>query len=92
MIGGIAPSKYLPRVQKHKQVQLDDVSMDLILESHLIPADSLRADDFYGFHEKRKSSLLALIASVMGKEPLPGATLADVDERSDDAESQRMAA
>ena len=48
MIGGAAPSKYLPSLQRHKQVQLDNASMDRILVSHLIPADALRADDVRG--------------------------------------------
>ena len=54
MIGGVAPSKYLPRLQQHKQVQLDNASMDRILVSHLVPPAALRADDFHGFYKKGK--------------------------------------
>jgi hypothetical protein len=83
MIGGIAPSKYLPRLQQHKQVQLDDGAMDRILQSHLIPAGALRADDFGNFYEKRKASLLAHIANVMGKEPI---STGDVEDQYDEAD------
>ena len=92
MIGGVAPSKYLLRLQQHKQVQLDNESMDRILVSHLIPPDSLRADDFHGFYDKRKASLLTLITSVMGKEPLPTTNAEDVYEETDENEGPRVAA
>jgi hypothetical protein len=68
MIGGVAPSKYLQKLQEHTQVQLDNPEMDEILESHCIPAQRLRADDFDGFYQQRKQSLLTLIASAMGKQ------------------------
>ncbi len=35
MIGGVAPSKYLEKIQNNKQVLLDDAEMDAILESHI---------------------------------------------------------
>jgi hypothetical protein len=49
MIGGVAPSQYLHKIQHHKQVQLSDAGMDAILGSHLISVAALRADDFDGF-------------------------------------------
>jgi hypothetical protein len=67
MIGGAAPSHYLLKLQQHKQVLLDDALMNAILESHLIPAETLRADDFSIFYQIRKQRLLALIENVMGK-------------------------
>lgn len=67
MIGGSAPSVYLRKLQEHKQVQLDDGSMDALLASHRIPADLLRADDFAGFYQARKAALLSLIEAAMGK-------------------------
>ena len=83
MIGGIAPSKYLVRLQQHKQVQLDDSAMNQILQSHLIPTDALRADDFEDFYNKRKAALLSLIMAVMGKENLP---TSNVEESYEDVE------
>lgn len=67
MIGGSAPSAYLAALQAHKQVQLDDAAMDLLLESHRIPAAALREDDFDTFIEQRRRNLLALIEGAMGK-------------------------
>ena len=40
--------------------------MDEILESHLIPAKELRANDFKGFHQKRADNLKGLIAGIIG--------------------------
>lgn len=67
MIGKIAPSKYLQKLQDHPQVQIDDAQMNQILESHYIPSKQLRTDDFEGFYQQRKKSLLHLISTVMGK-------------------------
>jgi hypothetical protein len=36
MIGGRAPSAYLQQLQTHEHVQLNDKSMDAILQSHVI--------------------------------------------------------
>ncbi|WP_017429307.1 GmrSD restriction endonuclease domain-containing protein [Vreelandella jeotgali] len=73
MIGGDAPSQYLARLQDHKQVQLDDAAMNVILEGHRIPTDALRADDFDAFYQQRKNRLLEIIEKAMGKAPLAGA-------------------
>jgi len=70
MIGGAAPSLYLQKIQRHKQVQLNDTGMDAILGGHLIPASTLRLDDFDTFYQTRKASLLSLIERVMGKQLL----------------------
>lgn len=70
MIGGAAPSQYLQKIQHHRQVQLSDVGMNTILESHLIPAATLRTDDFDAFYSARKAALLSLIERVMGKQLL----------------------
>lgn len=64
-IGGDAPSIYLSRIQKHKQV--DQNSLDAFLESHVIPVSYLRGDDFDGFTRERASALLKLIEAVTGK-------------------------
>jgi hypothetical protein len=85
MIGGAAPSVYLQKIQKHKQVQLKDSGMDEILKSHLIPADSLRLDDFDLFYQTRKTSLLSLIERIMGKQLLAvPEPIGDPDEEEDE--------
>lgn len=67
MIGGNAPSTYLKQLQRHEHVQLNDVEMDAILETHCITPTLLRANDFEGFITTRKHTLLTKIEAVMGK-------------------------
>lgn len=67
MIGGRAPSAYLQQLQTHDHVQLNDESMDAILQSHAISPEHLRADDFEGFLAARQQILLKKIESAMGK-------------------------
>lgn len=67
MIGRKSPSEYLSALQKHKQVNLEDESMNLILNSHRIAAHLLRADDFDAFYSSRKAQLLGLVEKAMGK-------------------------
>ncbi len=64
-ISGDAPSIYLPRIQKSKQVPSTD--LDVFLLSHVIPVAELRSDDFDGFIRRRASSLLGLIEAATGK-------------------------
>lgn len=65
-IGGEAPSKYLARIQKSKQVPA--TTLEGLLKSHAIPVDSLRSDDFDGFLRLRAALLLNLVEKAMGKD------------------------
>jgi hypothetical protein len=85
MIGGAAPSQYLQKIQRHKQVQLNDIGMNTILESHLILATALRTDDFEEFYRSRKGALLALIERIMGKQLFSMVEPEELDE--DESES-----
>lgn len=67
MIGGRSPSEYLKQLQTHKNVQLDDAGLDRLLASHYIDAACLRTNDFEQFIERRRQSLIQVIAQVMGK-------------------------
>ena len=64
-ISGDAPSVYLARIQKNKQVS--NQSLDEFLLSHVIPVAELRADDFDAFIRCRASALLGLIETATGK-------------------------
>lgn len=64
-ISGDAPSVYLGRIQKAKQVP--PTSLDEFLASHVIPVAALRADDFDSFIRLRAGALLALIEAATGK-------------------------
>ena len=65
-IGGVAPSKYLPRIMKDAVISED--TLDRVFESHLIDYDALAADDFDAFFADRAKKLLDAIESAMGKE------------------------
>jgi hypothetical protein len=64
-IGGDAPSHYLGRIQKAKQVPAS--SLDEFLLSHQISVDAIRSDDFDGFIRLRAIALLSLIEQATGK-------------------------
>lgn len=91
MIGGHAPSVYLPKIEQHSQVKATAQQMNEILESHLIDSTHLRADNYFGFIEARRLKFLELIAEVMGKEAQGGSDSADayedeMDEMDEDGE------
>ena len=64
-IGNRPPSQYMHRIQERTDIDIS--KMDEILDSHLICADFLRADDFNGFFNARKEALLKAIERVMDK-------------------------
>ena len=65
VIGGNAPSVYLPRLQK--SASIEPAQMEEILGSHLIVPAALRADDFDRFFQARTQALLERIERAMGK-------------------------
>lgn len=64
-IGGRAPSKYLPAVEKAAGVTVE--RMDEILRSHCIAPADLRADRFWEFYAARAEALLQRIEAATGK-------------------------
>ena len=69
MIGGVAPSIYLAKLEAGNQTNppIARARLDEYLRSHLIEPDLLRADDFEGFMADRQTRLLALIERATGK-------------------------
>ncbi|SDT72409.1 DUF262 domain-containing protein [Jiangella sp. DSM 45060] len=65
-IGGVAPSRYLPVVEKRASLNSDD--LDKLLTSHGLDADAMRADDFDGHFRKRRVEILRLIEQATGKQ------------------------
>ena len=65
VIGGVAPSAYLPRVLKESTV--DEAELQKRIESHLINYDLLATDDFDAFFVDRAKRLLDVIGEAMGK-------------------------
>ncbi|MBJ6761441.1 DUF262 domain-containing protein [Myxococcaceae bacterium JPH2] len=88
MIGGSAPSKYLEQLQKHEQVQLNDVEMDAILKSHVIDPAQLRSDAFKSFYTTRKAALLAIVERAMGKVSAEVSGIVADDDEDADEESE----
>jgi len=86
MIGGKAPSKYLYQICGHAQVQISNSEQDDILKTHLIDPTFLRADDFQGFYDFRKRSLIKLIEEVTGKMVLPSGTEPPPEDAVEDEE------
>ena len=64
-IGGNAPSKYLPHLER--TADIDPAHMDEILASHRIAPETVRADRFWDFHAARAEALLQRIELATGK-------------------------
>ncbi len=78
IIGGVAPSKYLRKLEdgREQKGQVIDPpitaeALNGYLESHSIPVDRLRADDFEGFIVARQQMLLGLVAKATGHDTQP---------------------
>lgn len=65
MIGGNAPSAYLPRIERNADIT--SPRMDEILTTHVIDPSHLRSDDFEAFFAARTQALLDRIERAMGK-------------------------
>jgi len=82
-IGGAAPSAYLAAIEA--KAQIPPALVDQLLDSHLIPAGTLRADDFNAFFAARRERLCLLIEAAMGK-----AVQRDVDEGHSTEDSEQF--
>ncbi|HVN23444.1 MAG TPA: hypothetical protein VMT71_05695 [Syntrophorhabdales bacterium] len=72
MIGGNAPSKYLPRLQR--SAGIDDERLGKILKSHLINQTAVTTDNFEQFFKLRWEAFLQRIENAMAK-PVAGGTI-----------------
>lgn len=84
MIGGVAPSAYLAKLQAGNQSS-PPIAVDRLntyLSSHLIDPELLRGDDFEQFMIDRQTKLLALIERATGRVAYVG----DVEEEGQDVE------
>ena len=74
IIGGVAPSKYLAKLEVGKktadgQIENPPIPSDVLdsyLTSHCISPTHLRADDFESFMNERRKALLTLIGNATG--------------------------
>lgn len=74
IIGGVAPSAYLAKLEKGdtQTPAIDRKRLDAYLRSHLIDPDILRSDDFETFMGDRQRRLLGLIEQATGKAAYTG--------------------
>ena len=74
IIGGVAPSKYVAKLEQGKigangQIENPPITPEVLddyLTSHCISPILLRSDDFKGFMKERRKALLALISEATG--------------------------
>lgn len=84
IIGSRAPSDYLQRIQEEAGVPED--TLDEWLRSHAMDPESLRANDFQAFIDRRSDTLLGWIAEAMGKEILREGVQSEGEDPGEDAE------
>ncbi len=84
ILGGVAPSQYLAKLEKGNQNEppIEAEKLDSFLRSHLIDPALLRTDNFDAFMADRQKRLLALIEKATGKEAYAGS----VQEEGQDVE------
>lgn len=89
IIGGVAPSQYLTKLEKgDKQtpaIELDQ--LNAYLSSHLIAPEILRSDDFETFMADRQKRLLGLIELATGKAVYAGETHEEGTDAEADADT-----
>jgi hypothetical protein len=69
IIGGVAPSEYLDKLQTGgaETPPIDPTILDTYLRSHMIDPARLRADSFEAFMDDRQSQLIGLIEQATGQ-------------------------
>lgn len=89
IIGGIAPSEYLAKLEKgDKQTPgIERGRLDDYLRSHLIDPDALRRDDFASFMADRQKRLQVLIEQATGKAVYAGEEQEEGIDMEADADS-----
>jgi hypothetical protein len=85
IIGGVAPSEYIAKLEKGNPTTppIDSERLDGYLISHLINPSLLRGDDFEPFMVDRQKRLLGLIERATGKSAYTGA----IQEEGEDVEA-----
>lgn len=87
IIGGVAPSAYLSKLQtgNAETPPIFPQNLDRYISSHLIDPTLLRTDNFRAFYEDRQARLLRLIEQATGQSVYSGEALED--EAETDAET-----
>ncbi len=95
IIGGVAPSEYLAKLEKgDKQTPaIKQDQLDAYLRSHLIEPIILRGGDFEAFMSDRQKRLLVLIEKATGKAAYAGASQeegVDIEADADTIEAEMV--
>ena len=95
IIGGVAPSEYLARLEKgdKENPPIERQRLDGYLRSHLIDPELVRRDDFEGFMADRQKRLLGLIELATGKAAYTGDAVEeelDVETDEDTLEAEMI--
>jgi hypothetical protein len=82
IIGGIAPSEYLAKLERGTDTTppIERQRLDGYLRSHLIDPDLLRTDNFEAFMADRQKRLLSLIQEATGKAAYTGTVMEEGEE------------
>jgi hypothetical protein len=89
IIGGVAPSEYIAKLENGSQVTppIDPDRLDAYLSSHLINPILLRTDDFDAFMADRQKRLLTLIEGATGRAAYAGTVQEEGDELERDEDT-----
>jgi len=89
IIGGVAPSEYLAKLEGGDKTtpSIERVRLDTYLQSHLIAPELLRADEFEAFFADRQNRLLGLIEHATGKSAYVGEAAEEGEEMPEDEEA-----
>ena len=65
VIGGVAPSAYVKKIEKAAQISPEE--LDVLIAPHLIDPTLLRGDDFEAFFANRREALCQAVERAIGK-------------------------
>ncbi len=93
IIGGVAPSQYIAKLEMGNDANppISSQKLDGYLKTHLIDPALLRVDNFEAFMEDRQKQLLRLIEQAMGKAAYTGGAAdegEDAEQDEDEAEAE----
>jgi len=93
IIGGIAPSEYLAKLEEGNSSSppISGEKLDTYLRSHLIDSALLREDAFAAFMDDRQKRLLGLIEQAMGKAAYTGNVPEEGEDVEEDEDSSEAA-
>lgn len=88
VIGGVAPSKYVQKIEKTAQISSEE--LDDFLKPHLIEPQLLRNDEFDEFFAARREELSKLVETAIGKPVQRDASSGAAEEDSTHFEESEM--